>query len=178
MYSGTTSTWSKLDNGHLRPRCHHLRIVPSVPLSLHVFFWFFLKGVNYRLTGKRPFGTDMKKDPYSRTLPMLPLQKRNCSAEAIDFMVHLLSPDPTRRPSARACISHPWFSNELPHASVKSYQILPPTEILASPSKTIRATPRLPSPDSSSSDDSFGSSPSPSSSSSSSGDSEDEPSTP
>ena len=44
---------------------------------------------NFSLTGKRPFGTDMKKDPYSRKIPMTPLLNRNCSAEAIDVHVSL-----------------------------------------------------------------------------------------
>jgi len=105
---------------------------------------------------------------------MLPLQTRRASAEVIDFMIRLLSFDPTERPPARDCLLHPWFSSASVSQNISSIttQILPPVEITASP-KTVRATPRLPSPETDSSDDSFRSS-SPPASSSSSSETEDE----
>lgn len=131
-----------------------------------------------RLTGKRPFGTDMKKDPYARKLPMAPLLRRRCSEEVIDFMCRLLSFDPAARPTAREVILHPWLLiQDHSNASPRDQQPLPSDETTGPLSKTIRATPRLSSSDSS---DSFSSSTSPPSSSSvtslsaSSGGSEDE----
>src|SRR6202035_2646504 len=102
------------------------------------------------MTGKRPFGTDMKKDPYTRQIPLQLLRARKCSDEAIEFIFNLLTVDPKERPTALDCIGLPWMSGESMYKGIplRDQQILPPTEIIGSPSKTIRATPRIPSPDS------------------------------
>jgi serine/threonine protein kinase len=98
----------------------------------------------------------MEKDPYTRKIPIIPLRNRKCSDIALDFVCSLLSTDPNERPSARECSLHPWLSKDAIHniTSPRVQNILPPTEIMGSPS-TVRATPRLSSPEP---DSSFGSS--------------------
>ena len=98
--------------------------------SSSVDIWSFAGVLWYALCGEPPFrgvadatGQAMFNNITTTPLNSLPLTRIGVSAPCIDLLLQMLEVDPSNRPDARACLSHPWLKDGI---------VLPPDPVLQS----------------------------------------------
>ncbi|KAF3001902.1 hypothetical protein E8E13_006215 [Curvularia kusanoi] len=86
--------------------------------SSSVDIWSFGGVLWYALCGEPPFrgiadatGQAMYNNITTTPLDIAPLERAGVSTPCIDLLTHMLLIDPSERPDARACLSHPWLED-------------------------------------------------------------------
>ncbi|KAJ8111612.1 hypothetical protein OPT61_g5834 [Boeremia exigua] len=86
--------------------------------SSSVDIWSFGGVLWYALCGEPPFkgiadatGQAMYNNITTTPLKATPLERVGVSAPCIDLLMQMLRIDPSERPDARACLSHPWLKD-------------------------------------------------------------------
>jgi serine/threonine protein kinase len=98
--------------------------------SSSVDIWSFAGVLWYALCGEPPFrgiadatGQAMFNNITTTPLDSSPLVRAGVSAPCIDLLMQMLEINPSNRPDARACLSHPWLKDGI---------VLPPDPVLQS----------------------------------------------